>query len=206
MRAYTQGGRFDSDFESDSISAGINQDLQRPAGTMAQWYVFDPDNTTIDPLYDVGAYDGTGRRWRGPYDLPVIRAVIQQGDVRTSEYGLYNDDMLHLTLNAEDVEKIAPNVVHNPDLQNRGRIVWLGEVFRPVKVQQSAIVADRFSLVVADCVQVMPEELVNDPQFAKYVNNYDAASGIIKTVLPPRYGYGAGPYGDDAPNINGYGD
>jgi len=168
MRGYTQGGRFSSDFESDSISSGINEDLQRPVGTNALWYVFDPVNSVKDPLYDVGSYDGGGRRWIGPYELPVVRAVISQGSVPMSDRGFYNADTLHLTLNADDVESIAPGVLTNPDLENRGRIVWLNEVFRPQRVQQAGIVQDRFHLVVVECIQVHGEELVNDPQFQHY--------------------------------------
>jgi hypothetical protein len=202
LRGYIQGGRFDADFESDSISAGINQDLQRPVGTHAEWWIYDPENTTIDSIYDVGATDGTGRRWIGPYNLPIIRSVIKQGAVPTSAQGYYNADTLHLTINAEDLIKISPNVVNHPDLQNRGRIVWLNEVFRPSYVQQRAIVADRFSLITVECIQVTREELVNDPQFSKYATN---STSMIKTTLPPGYGFGAGPYGDDAPTTNGYG-
>jgi len=206
MRGYHQGGRFDPDFESDSIDAGINHDLQRFSGTAAEWWVYDPDNTGIDPVYDVGSYDGVGRRWRGPYNLPVVRAVIQQGAVPLTDRGFYNGDLLHLTLNAEDIEKVAPGVVGNPDLQGRGRIVWLNEVFRPVKVQQAAIVANRFSLVVVDCIQVMNDELVNDPQFSRYAGPYDDPRSYVKTTLPPNYGYGSGGYGDTSSPLNGYGD
>lgn len=207
MRGYSQGGRFSSDFESSSISVGINHDLQRPAGTVAQWYVFDPINSSVDTLYDVGSADGTGRRWRGPYILPVVRSVITQGSIPMSDRGFYNTDVLHLTLNADDVDKVVPDVIGNPDLQNRGRIVWLNEVFRPVRVQQSGIVKDRFSLIVVDCQQVMSEELVNDPQFQQYAGTYDSPSSATQVVLPPGYGYGSTPYGDDTPNnINGYGD
>ena len=170
------------------------------------WWVFDPDHSAVDPIYDVGTADGIGRRWRGPYDLPVIRAVIKQGNVPNSKEGYFNADTLHLTINAEDVDKIAPGVLKNPDLQNRGRIVWLNSVFRPIYVQQSGIVADRFSLVQVNCIQITPDELINDPQFSAYAPQVDAATSIIKTTLPPRYGYGAGPYGDDTPNVNGYGD
>ena len=205
MRGYSQGGRFDADFESDSIDHGINHDLQRFSGTNAEWWVFDPDNTGMDSVYDVASYDGVGRRWRGPYDLPVVRAIIQQGAVQLNERGFYSADMLHLTLNSEDIEKIAPGVVGNPDLQSRGRIVWLNEVFRPFKVQQAGIVANRFSLVTVECIQVMHDELVNDPQFSKYAGPYDGPASYIKTTLPPNYGYGSGEYGDTTSPLNGYG-
>ena len=36
-------------------------------------------------------------------------------------------------------------------------------------------VTNRFTLVSVECIQVMPEEMVNDPQFAQY------ASGVPDT-------------------------
>jgi hypothetical protein len=78
--------------------------------------------------------------------------------------------MLHLTLNIEDVNTIAPGVIANPDFQNRGRIVWKNQVYRPFGVQQRGIVAERFTLLVVDCQQIMPEEMVNDPQFQSFAN------------------------------------
>ena len=167
MRAYTPGGRFDTEFETNEIMEGINADLQRPVGTNAQWYVFDAANSVTDSVYDVGNIDG-GRRWTGPYAIPVIRSVISQGKVYQSERGYYNMDTLHLTLHADDIERIHPGVVAHPDLQNRGRIIWRNEVYRPIGVQQRGIIAERFALVVVDLVQVMPEEMINDPQFLAY--------------------------------------
>ena len=67
-----------------------------------------------------------------------------------------------------DIEKIDKNVLNNPDVQNRGRILWKGELFRPYGVQQRGIIAERFTLVVVDCIQIMPEESVNDHMFLDY--------------------------------------
>ena len=188
MRGFYQGGRFTPDYENESMRRGINEDLQRFSGTYAEWWVWDKATTEVDPLYDVGSYNDTGgRKWSGPFNLPIVRSVIKQGVTKISDKGFYNSDTLHLTVNAEDLELITPGV--NPDLQDRGRVVWLGEVFRPYSVQQAGIVANRFALVVIECYQVMPDELVNDPQFAKYAGPQD-------TIV----GYGAPEYG-----VNGYG-
>lgn len=207
MRGFYQGGRFTPDYESNSISSGINEDLQRFSGTYAEWWVFDPNTTEVDPLYDVGAADGTGRRWVGPHNLPVIRSVITQGGVPTSDRGFYAGDTLHLTINIDDIERTYPGVVGSPDLQNRGRIVWLGEVFRPVRVQQSGIVANRFHLAVVDCTQILNDELINDPQFQKYAGSFDAPTMPPIEAVPPGYGYGPGGPGDEfGYGTGGYGD
>ena len=158
MRAHTPGGRFDSDFETDDILLGVDTDLKHPVGTKCDWYVWDPAHLVVDPIYDVGqdvSAELGGRMWKGPYNLPVVRAVWKQGQVKTSSVGYYNSDTLHLTLNAEDVEAISPGVIGNPDLQNRGRIVWKGQVYRPFGVQQRGIVSERYTLIVVECIQVM---------------------------------------------------
>jgi len=172
-RAYTPGGRFSSDFERNSISNGITDDLTNPVGTTAWWYIFDFDDSTVDPIYDVGDSYLTGsggKVWFGPYVIPIIRAVIQQGDSKTSQQGFYNADYLHLTINALDIEKIAPGTMANPDNRDRDRVIWKGQVFRPYKSQQSGIISENFVLLTVDLVQVMPEEMVNDPQFTQYVD------------------------------------
>jgi hypothetical protein len=184
MKAYTPGGKFDADFEQKDIIAGIDADLKNPVGTNALWYIYDPAATQVDPIYDVGAdplsYVG-GRQWKGPFSIPVVRALWKQGSVDTSAVGYYNSDNLHLTFNLKDVLAVDPNVVGNPDLQNRGRIVWKNQVYRPSYVQERGIISETYTLLVVDCIQVMPEEMVNDPQFAIYAS--------------PGAGYGEGTYG-----------
>lgn len=173
MRAYTPGGRFDADFETTDILAGVDADLKNPVGTSALWYIYDPATTVLDPIYDVGQNITStlgGKRWTGPFTIPVVRAVIKQGEAKTSAVGYYNADTLHLTFNIEDVQDIAPNVITNPDLQNRGRIIWKNQVYRPYAVQQRGIVSERFTILSVDCIQVMPEEMVNDPQFQTYAS------------------------------------
>jgi hypothetical protein len=137
-------------------------------------YIYDQDNSAIDPIYDVGdnlANGAThGKMWKGPFELPTIRTVITQGSVKISQYGFYNADSLHITLNAVDIEKLVPGTMMNPDDLGRARFIWKNEVWRPYTVQQAGIVSETFTLLTLDCLQVMPEEMVNDPQFADYAN------------------------------------
>jgi hypothetical protein len=173
MRAYSPGGRFDADFETTDILAGVDADLKNPVGTSALWYIYDPTTTVLDPIYDVGQNITStlgGKRWTGPFTIPVVRAVIDQGEAKTSAVGYYNADTLHLTFNIEDVAKFAPNITIRPDSNNRDRIVWRGQVYRPFGIQERGIIADRFTILSVDCIQVMPEEMVNDPQFQTYAS------------------------------------
>ena len=189
MRSYSPGGRFDADFETDELLIGVDTDLKNPVGTSALWYIYDPINTVLDPIYDVGQ-DITGgvggKAWTGPFTIPVVRAVIDQGEARTSAAGFYNADTLHLTFNIEDVQKYAPNIIIRPDINNRDRIVWRGQVYRPFSIQERGIIAERFTILSVDCIQVMPEEMVNDAQF------FTSASS---TVTYSEGNYGSGTYG-----------
>ena len=183
-RACSPGGRFSTDFETQAISNAINMDLRNPVGTKAQWWVFDSALTDVDPVYDTGdslpTFTG-GKVWVGPYTVPIIRAVITQGQAKTSQMGFYNADFLHLTVNATDMERFSPGIMNSPDDTGRHRIVWKGEVWRPYQAQQKGVVAEGFTLLSLDCIQVMPEELVNDPQFLDYVN------GEPPPIYPPVY-------------------
>ena len=174
MRAYTPGGRFDSDFESDSIGDGITADLTNPAGTTAEWWVFNAAASVRDPVYDVEPLGG-GRVWTGPHTLSVIRASISQGASPQNERGFYNADTLHITLNVDDLRAVSPGLFNDRglvkssiDLANKYRLVWKEQFYRPIKTQQSGQVANRHTLILVDLVQLMPDELVNDTQFLQY--------------------------------------
>jgi len=174
MRSYTPGGRFDSDFESDQISDGITADATNPVGTFAQWWKFDSANSVKDAIYDVEPI-GTGRVWIGPKTVAVVKSILKEGSSALNERGFYNVDTLHLTLNVDDVRTVAPEVFTGPgvmttsvDLLDKYRVVYKGQVYRPVKTQPAGLVANRYTLVVMDLTQLAPDELVNDAQFLTY--------------------------------------
>ena len=174
-RACSPGGRFTSDFESQAISSAIDMDLKKPVGSSVLWYIYDAVNSHIDPVYDVGdnlpELGTLGKLWKGPFTVPVVKAIISQGNTKVSQAGFYNSDTLHLTLNAKDIEAIAPGTMMNPDVHNRSRVVWKNEVYRPFNAQQRGIISEDFVLITFECQQVMPEELVNDPQFLGFADN-----------------------------------
>lgn len=192
MRGYIPGGRFDADYETDAIQDGIDWDLKNPVGTTALWWVYDPTTTTVDPVYDTGFMD-YGKSWKGPYKLPIVRAIWDQGSTPAAERGFYNTDTLHLTVNARDITRIDPTVLSNPDLETRGRIVWKGQVYRPQGVQQRGIIAERYTLVSIDCQQVAPEEMVNDHQFLDYATAVPDTWEQPNVIYVPPYPIGTLP-------------
>lgn len=167
-RPFTPGGRFDTDFEIKDIHKGITADLTNPVGTSVLWYVWDSVATIVDPIYDVADSGGTGRRWKSPVTIPVVRAIISQGSVMLTQRGFYNADKLHLTIDRNELLDRIPTLLSEPDPLNKDRLVWRGQVYRPYSAQQQGIVDGKFTLLTFDCQQVMPEEMVNDSQFQSY--------------------------------------
>ena len=193
MRGERRIGRFNIPNERSSIIEGISTELVRTVGNSVQWYVYDSSSTTIDPIYDVGSSDPDtgGRKWYNPLTIPVTKAILYQGATVQNDRGFYNTDVLRLTMNMDVIEKgtdlygmDADNMPHfetmliNPDEFLRDRIVFRDEVFSPSKIQPLGIVNNLYTLVSVECLQVNPEELVNDPQFKHFAgyNPFDPST------------------------------
>lgn len=174
MRAYTPGGRFSTDFELNEIADGITADATNPAGTFGQWWAYDSAASLKDPIYDVEPL-GAGRVWTGPVTLKIISAKITQGTSALNDRGFYNADSLHIALNIDDLRLASPTlftdrgeVKTNLDIANKYRLVYKGQVYRPIRTQQHGQIAERHTIISVDLLQVMPDELVNDAQFLAY--------------------------------------
>lgn len=169
MRADSPGGRFTIPYEIAAIRQGITSDLRTPVGQWVDWWVFDPEATVVDPIYDVGSYDG-GRRWSAPFPMPAISAVIMQGQTVQNERGFYQTDVARFVLNVADVLKVLPGIVYEPDKHIRDRFIYRGEVFSPTRFYMRGLITDQYTVITMDAAQVNPEELVNDPQFASFAS------------------------------------
>jgi hypothetical protein len=174
MRAYTPGGRFSTDFELNEIGDGITYDATNPVGTTGQWWTYNSAASVKDPIYDVEPL-GAGRVWTGPVTLNIIKASITQGTSAVNDRGFYNADSLKIILNVDDLKLVSPTLFNNRgdvkasiDIANKNRLVYKEQVYRPVRVQQQGQVAERYTIVSVDLIQVMPDELVNDAQFLTY--------------------------------------
>ena len=102
--------------------------------------------------------------------MPVIMAVIYQGVMVENERGFYNTDVLRMTINIRDLERLFPNITIEPDSFLRDRIVYRNEVFIPTRFYPKGLIIDDYTVLTLDANQVNPEELVNDRQFAQYAN------------------------------------
>jgi hypothetical protein len=184
MKAKEPGGRFDLAYERRSILSGITEDLRIPVGQTIDWWRWDPTDTVVDNVYDVGSING-GRLWYPPIKLPCVNAVIFQGVSMQNERGFYNTDVMRITINMEDVEKLIPTVLTITDSFLKDRIVYRGQVFRPTHFYPRGLIKDKYTLLTLDASQINSEELVNDSQFQAYSS----------VGLGYGYGYGEKTYG-----------
>ena len=172
MRGNKVQGRFKIDYETTSMDEGIVDELRDPVGTTVDWWLWDAAAlaadyaTWVDPIYDVSNQEvGHGRRWVEPFQMPVIMAQQLRGTNVMNERGYYTTDTLRLVIAVDDINRLLPAMIDNPNFHIKDRVVFQGEVFVPTRVLPRGRYKDRYSVVTIDCNQVNAEELVNDPQF-----------------------------------------
>jgi len=189
MRGKDTTGRFSVPFELREISKGIENDNEMPLYQYIDWWHFSSQDSNIDPVYDVGDYDG-GRVWDDPVRLMVVRQSVQQGPVPPNERGFYASDDMTFIVNESEFRRKLPNVAYKPDLFLNDRIVWRDEIFHPLLINPRCHIWNTAVTVMIQASQVNPEELINDPQFNwvfeknKKLNEFEGTD-ITGTVNKP---------------------
>lgn len=163
-------GRFDWRYELANIRDGMDLDLQQQVGQTVPWYVFDPESSEVDPVYDVGSSSGIGRRWKDPQYLRVLSAVKVEGRNTVNDRGLYTVSTLRLAISVHHAREAGlESVVFTPEQHEVDRVVYEGKVFGVREVRSRGVLTADYAVVGVDCQQIKAEELVNDPQFAAFM-------------------------------------
>jgi hypothetical protein len=185
-------GRFRVEFEHQSIDEGIIDELRAPVGTTVDWYLWDAGffanhpEEVVDDIYDVSSQViGQGRRWKPAFQMPVIMAQQLRSTNIMNERGFYVTDTLRLVIPVADVQRLLPQMMSDPSVHIKDRVMFQGEVFVPTRVLPRGRYSNNYAVVTIDCNQTNSEELVNDQQFQAYV---DAAEP--PAVIAPGNGLG----------------
>jgi hypothetical protein len=199
MRGSRLQGRFNLDYESKRIYEGIQEDLQHPVGVEVDWFRWSNEwaaeniETIRDDIYDVSSsVHNEGRRWMLPFNMPCVTAQLVRGSNEMNERGFYIVDTLKIVLNVGDVQRLVPDMLINPDMHIKDRILYRGNVFTPTRVLPRGHFGNYWAVITIECTEVNSDELINDPQFQQY-----ALRGT-NDLTPVQYlGYGAGNYGTE---------
>lgn len=161
---------FDVRYEYQSIEAGMKTFMEdENVGQTVLWWIFDAADTEEDNVYDVGTdFAPGGRRWYPPIPVICLNAIRTEGAKQFTD-GLYTSDIIHLILSANSAQKAAmPDLIKNWPSHLRDRLLWQGTVYTPTRIELRGVLEESYTVIGIDLIQVNPEELVNDPDFARY--------------------------------------
>jgi hypothetical protein len=147
----------------------INRDVaqeQQESGTEVDWWFYDIGGSTGDE------YDEGGRRWKGPFRIPVLDARRVPGPLQDGSDGQYYRDTLTIRMNYEQsrLAGITPDIQTNTGAHLSDRIVYMGRVWNVfnIDVQGQFEPENKEVTVTVYASQVRPDELVDDTDFAAY--------------------------------------
>jgi hypothetical protein len=159
-------GRFDAVYET-GLAADAMLDHQDVYGDWADYYRYSREESTFHPIYDEPA--SGGRVFHGPIRVPVIRLIREEGNPDREPGGLYWTDSLHVTVPVAGLELAgleAIDVKHGQYV--RDRLVYDDRVYRVTRISVLGQIRRRDLVAGIDAIQLKPEDLVGDTQFAKW--------------------------------------
>lgn len=167
-------GRFTVDFETQEIYKGL-RDWQRQTGDQAEYFRFAYDQSNKDPTYGE-ATGPAGRVYFGPLLIPALHVVHTESAVEEMPEGFTYHDKVHVTCSFDMLKRTGLELM-DIETQNylKDRIIYDGKVFRVYNVQILGQIQQKDIIVTFDGTQLRPEDMMNDRQFARYV---DVASAI----------------------------
>lgn len=138
-------------------------------GQHVKWIKFNPEDSSKDNIYDV-ADQVTGRQWDDPVRIPAYAAIVYQGASIHNDRGFYNTDILRCSVSMEFMERTFPELVWEPDIHIKDRVLYRGRIFIPTRVYPKGLLRNSYTIFTFDANQVNPEEYVNDPQLVAWAN------------------------------------
>jgi len=159
-------GRFSVDFEQNEINSGL-RGRQGETGDSVDWYRFDSEASVMDDIYDEGT--GTGKAYRGPFVVPMLHVVREEGSNENTDTGTYWNDSVHATASFDQLRRAGFTFL-DLDHQNylKDRFVYDDRVFRVTRLEVLGQIKKRDVIVSIDATQVKGDELTNDAQFKRW--------------------------------------
>lgn len=167
-------GRWNADTETDLIYKAMRgwADL---AGDWIDYYRFNSEYTSLDPIYDEAS--GQGRIYEPRVRIKVLHNTLVFGENQNTDMGFYFNDTLE-TIVAFD--QFANVVMSYPDILasnfTKDRIYYNQKVFRVLSVNPRGKIQQRPTLIHISSTQLKPDELVDDQIFAQWSQPTEGAT------------------------------
>jgi hypothetical protein len=163
---WKRSGRFNANYETTEMMASL-RGRQHETGEMVQYYRYSHTDPAGEDLYDEAT--GQGKTFIGPYRIPALHVIHSQGAAQDTPQGLYTVDNISLTCSFDSLRKMGftdQDIDHGKYLVDR--LVYDSSVFRVTSIAALGQIQNRDVIVSIECVQMKPDELVNDVQFAHW--------------------------------------
>lgn len=171
-----QGRFFRTRDEYTRLDEGL-QTHQEQVGTRVLWYFLEhaghgPDATVVDDIYDEGLVT-SGKAFHGPFSIPVLSAVVAQGQEEPDDTGFAVTDRMVLRLSYEQARRagLDLDLTANREERLHDRFVYRRRVFDVEAIQTSGHFdpTDRDVTISVTGRQLRSDELYDSSQFQEYV-------------------------------------
>jgi hypothetical protein len=167
-------GRWSAEVETQRIADGL-RGYQPAFGDHVTYYRYDYERSQRHPVYDEAV--SAGRIFSGPIDLPVLDVTHAMGEDELAEGGFYTVDAIQVNCS---FRQIARTGLTHADLRNgsylRDRLAYDGKLFRVLEMRILGQLQRSDVSVEINATQLKHDEIVNDPQFAQYAVDPNAAA------------------------------
>lgn len=164
-----KNGRFGTDYETDQIEGAL-RGWQGEFGDALLYYRFWQEQSQTHDIFDEATE--AGRIYHPPQRVPVLHVTHIEGGQEQREQGFYYNDDLYVKGFFEDFRDNLGftdlDIVHQHYM--RDRVVYDYKVFKVLRLSITGQIQERDIMVSMEATQVKPDELINDPQFKKYLD------------------------------------
>ncbi|GAA2322316.1 hypothetical protein GCM10010149_89350 [Nonomuraea roseoviolacea subsp. roseoviolacea] len=194
-----KSGRFNVVYESDEIDGAL-EGYQTVYGQSIAYFRFSRSDSYSHDVY--GEATEGGRIFYAPVEVPVLQVIREEGLAEQKDAGLSWTDGIHIIASFAHLAKTG---LTEMDLQHgrylNDRFTYDGRVFRVHKISVLGQIKRRDFMVGIDAYQLKREDLINDPQWAAWLDT-DVVTGPAGGEIwepPAPGGGGAGPEGPRGP-------
>ena len=178
---------FDTRYEQESIDFGMAEQ-QDETGFTVPWWFYDGVKSRVDDVYGEGSFGTTGRRWKGPFPMPVYHVTRSEGTNVNPDGGFYTVGQIQISMSYR--QAVNAGFLPAPDRTNqhlKDRFIFDAKVWEPSSIQARNLLGrgGTQSMVIVIATEVMPDEMDDDADFLRYADTPESdysAPGV--TTIP----------------------